>query len=84
MGGEVLETSPPTFHCAINATQIKSRSLKVKTACMLPVSGVMPVVQAAMHRISGDVEASRVLPESAVITPSLPVRWGSSIELQRD
>jgi len=44
----------------------------------------MSVVQAAMHRISGDVEASRVLPESAVITPSLPVRWGSSIELQRD
>ena len=29
----------------------------------------MSVVRAAMHRISGDVEASRVLPESAVITP---------------
>ena len=29
----------------------------------------MSVVQAAMHRVSGDVEASRVLPESAVITP---------------
>lgn len=43
--------------------------LKVETACMLSVSGVMSVVQAAMHRISGDVEASRVLPESAVITP---------------
>ena len=69
MGGEVLETSPPTFHCAINATQIKSRSLKVKTACMLPVSGVMPVVQAAMHRVSGDMEASCVLPESAVLPP---------------
>ena len=84
MGGEVLETSPPTFHCAINATQIKSRSLKVKTACMLPVSGVMPVVQVAMHRISGDMETSSVLPESAALPPSLPVRWGSSIELQRD
>lgn len=69
MGGEVLETSPPTFHCAINATQIKSRSLKVKTACMLSVSGVVSVVQAAMHCVSGDVEVSRVLPESAVITP---------------
>ena len=29
----------------------------------------MSVVQAAMHRISGDVEASGVLPESAVVTP---------------
>ena len=29
----------------------------------------MSVVRAAMHRISGDVEESRVLPESAVITP---------------
>ena len=85
LGGEVLETSPPTFHCAINTTKIKSRSLKVETACMLPVSGVMPVVQAAMHRVSGDMEASSVLPESAVLTPpSLPVRWGSSIELQPD
>lgn len=32
----------------------------------------MSVVQAAMHRISGDVEASRVLPESAVITLPQP------------
>lgn len=38
---------------------------------MLSVSGVMSVVRAAMHRISGDVEESRVLPESAVITPPL-------------
>ena len=44
----------------------------------------MSVVQAAMHRISGDVEASGVLPESALLTPSLPVRWSSSIELERD
>ena len=36
---------------------------------MLSVSGVVSVVQAAMHRVSGDVEVSRVLPESAVITP---------------
>ena len=36
---------------------------------MLSVSGVVSVVQAAMHCVSGDVEASRVLPESAVITP---------------
>ena len=31
----------------------------------------MSVVRAAMRRVSGDVEASRVLPESAVITPPL-------------
>ena len=36
---------------------------------MLPVFGVMPVVQAAMHRVSGDMEASCVLPESAVLPP---------------
>ena len=47
----------------------KSRSLKVETACRLSVSGVMSVVEAAMHRVSGDVEASRVLPESALEVP---------------
>lgn len=69
MGGEVLETSPPTFRSAIKTTQINSKSLKVETACALSVSGVVSVVQAAMQRVSGDVEVSRVLPESAVITP---------------
>ena len=83
MGGEVLKTSPPTFRSAIKTTQINSKSLKVETACALSVSGVVSVVQAAMQRVSGDVEVSRVLPESAVITPSLPVRWGSSIELRQ-
>ena len=69
MGGEVLETSPPTFRSAIKTTQINSKSLKVETACALSVSGVVSVVQAAMHRISGDVEASGVLPESALEVP---------------
>ena len=84
MGGEVLETSPPTFHCAINTTKIKSRSLKVETACMLPVSGVMPVykqrytVSVAIWRQVACYRSLQYLP------PSLPVRWGSSIELQRD
>ena len=68
MGGEVLETLPPTFQCAIKTTRIKSRSLKVKTACALSVAGVVSVVQAAMHRVSGDVEVSRVLPDSAGLT----------------
>ena len=53
LGGEVLETSPPTFQCAIKTTRIKSRSLKVKTACALSVASVVSVVQAAMHRVSG-------------------------------
>lgn len=69
MGGEVLKTSPPTFRSAIKTTQINSKSLKVETTCALSVSGVVSVVQAAMQRVSGDVEVSRVLPESAVITP---------------
>lgn len=85
MGGEVLETSPPTFRSAIKTTQINSKSLKVETACALSVSGVVSVVQAAMQRVSGDVEVSRVLPESAVITPpSATLCRNSPIKLQRD
>ena len=59
----------PLFIVLLTQHIFKSRSLKVETACMLPVFGVMPVVQAAMHRVSGDMEASCVLPESAVLPP---------------
>lgn len=59
----------PLFIVLLTQHIFKSRSLKVETVCMLPVFGVMPVVQAAMHRISGDMEASCVLPESAVLPP---------------
>ena len=59
----------PLFIVLLTQHIFKSRSLKVETACRLSVSGVMSVVRAAMHRISGNVEESRVLPESAVITP---------------
>jgi len=60
---------PPLFNVLTNRHRFNSKSLKLETACRLSVSGVMSVVRAAMHRISGDVEESRVLPESAVITP---------------
>ena len=59
----------PLFVLLSKQHRLKSRSLKVETACMLSVSGVVSVVQAAMHRVSGDVEASCVLPESAVLPP---------------
>ena len=59
----------PLFIVLLTQHIFKSRSLKVETACMLPVFGVMPVVQAAMHRISGDMETSSVLPESAALSP---------------